>query len=157
MGARFTREALFAQLHADLDDLLGRIESLPDKVARIETSMQATTAALEAGGDKYCAAVTAMNEEAKTSLTQYMRLEAGKATTAMTSELTAAMQSAASTAFRSEASDKAAALAVSLAQASKEFARSRRSRLVELMLACGVTSLTTAGLTFVFLRGLPAL
>ena len=74
---RFTREALFAQLHTDLDDLLGRIESLPEKVSKIETSMQATTAALTAGGEKYRAAVTAMNEEARTNLKQYMRLEAG--------------------------------------------------------------------------------
>lgn len=153
MEPRFTREALFAQLHADLDDLLGRIESLPEKVSKIETSMQATTTALTAGGDKYRAAVTALNEEAKTNLTQYMRLEAGKVTTAATDELTTAMQLAASTAFRSEASDKAAALGVALAQAAKEFSRSKWTRLGELVLACGLTSVTTAGLLFVLLRG----
>ena len=153
METRFTREALFAQLHSDLDDLLRRIESLPQTVSKVESSMQATTAALAAGGEKYRAAVTALNDEAKTSLTQYMRLEAAKATMAVTGELTAAMQSAASTAFRSEASDKAAELGIALAQAAKEFSRSKWSRLGELVLACGLTSLTTAGLLLVLLRG----
>ena len=153
MEPRFTREVLFAQLHADLDDLLRRIEALPETVSKIETSMQATTAALAAGGDKYRAAVTALNDEAKTNLTQWMRLEAGKVTTAATGELTIAMQLAAATAFRSEASDKAAALGISLAHAAKEFSRSKWSRLGELVLACGMTSLTTAGLTFILLRG----
>ena len=78
MESRFTREALFAQLHADLDDLLGR-SSRCRQVAAVETSMQTTTAALLAGGDKYRAAVLALNDEAKEHLTQYMRVEAGKA------------------------------------------------------------------------------
>ncbi|MEO8924493.1 MAG: hypothetical protein ABI330_16955 [Caldimonas sp.] len=157
METRLIREALFAQLHADLDDLLGRVESLPEKVSKLETSLQVTTTALIAGGDKYRAAVTALNEEAKTNLTQYMRLEAGKVTTAATGELTTAMQTAATTAFRSEASDKAAALAISLAHAAKEFNRSKWARFGELVLACGLTSLTTAGLVFVLLRGAHAL
>ncbi len=157
MEPRFTRESLFAQLHADLDELLERVESLPEKIAAIETSMQASTTALLAGGDKYRAAVLAMNEEAKAHLTQYMRVEAGKATAAMTIELAASMQLAASTAFRSEASDKAAALSTALARAAKEFGRARRSRLGELVLACGLTALTTVGLSFVLLRGLQVL
>lgn len=152
MEPRFVREALFAQLHADLDDLLRRIESLPGAVSKLEMSMQATTGALAAGGDKYRAAVTALNDEAKTNLTQYMRLEASKVTTAATGEVTKAMQAAATAAFRSEASDKAAALAISLSQAAKEFNRSKWTRLGELVLACGLTSLTTAGLLFVLLR-----
>ena len=157
MESRFTREALFAQLHADLDDLLGRVESLPAKVAAVETSMQTTTAALLAGGDKYRAAVLALNDEAKEHLTQYMRVEAGKATTAMTADIAAAMQSAASSAFRSEASDKAAALVVALSEATKEFGRSKASRLGQLVLACGLSSLITVGLSLVLLRGLHVL
>ena len=152
MEPRFTREVLFAQLHADLDDLLRRMEALPETVSKIETSMQATTAALVAGGDKYRAAVTALNDEARTNLTQWMRLEAGKVTSAATGELTTAMRLAAATAFRSEASDKAAALGIALAQAAKEFSRSKWTRFGELVLACGLTSLTTAGLLFVLLR-----
>ena len=139
MESRFTREALFAQLHADLDDLLGRVESLPAKVAAVETSMQTTTAALLAGGDKYRAAVLALNDEAKEHLTQYMRVEAGKATTAMTADLAAAMQSAA------------------LSEATKEFGRSKASRLGELVLACGLSSLITVGLSLALLRGLHGL
>ncbi len=154
MESRFTREALFAQLHADLDDLLGRVESLLPKVAAVETSMQTTTAALLAGGDKYRAAVLALNDEAKEHLTQYMRVEAGKAATDMTADLAAAMQSAASTAFRSEASDKAAGLVVALSEATKEFGRSKASRLGELLLACGFSSLLTVGLSFALFRGL---
>ena len=157
MEPRFSREALFAQLHADLDDLLERVESLPEKIAAVETSMQASTTALLAGGDKYRAAVLAMNEQAKEHLTQYMRVEAGKATTAMATELAASMQLAATTAFRSQASDKAAALSTALAQAAKEFGRARRSRLAELVLACGLTASTTVGLSFALLRGLHVL
>ena len=154
MESRFTRESLFAQLHADLDDLLDRVEPLPKKIAAVETSLQASTKALLAGGDKYRAAVLAMNEEAKAHLTQYMRLEAGKAATAMTAELA----EAASTAFRAEASEQSAAVKNALAQAAEVFGRSRRSRLGELVLACGLTAVTTAlatvGLSFVILRGL---
>ena len=61
----------------------------------------------------------------------------------MTADLAAAMQSAASSAFRSEASDKAAALVLALTEATKEFGRSKASRLGELVLACGLSSLIT--------------
>lgn len=46
METRLIREALFAQLHADLDALLGRVEALPEKVSKLETSMQETTVAI---------------------------------------------------------------------------------------------------------------
>lgn len=148
MDPRFNREALFAQLHADLDDLLSRVESLPATIAAVDESMQASTSALLSGGDKYRAAVLAMNEEAKAHLTQYMRVEAGKATTALTAELA----TAASKAFQAEAANKAASVQSAMTQAVQGLGLSRRSRLGDLLVAAVLSSLTTVGLSFVILR-----
>ena len=122
---RTTREALIAELLGDLDALYARAERLPLAVAECEAKLNGTVTALNEAGDKYRLAVTAFTEQARTELTEYLQRKAGDVAAKTVEEQRAALHEAARAAFRSEASDKAAQLGISLSQAAREFRRRR--------------------------------
>lgn len=143
-----TREALIAEVLGELDGLLARVEALPDKVASAELKLTATVAALTDASDQYRLAVTAFNEEAKQELTGYLERTAGAIAARTMEEQRAAMQESARLAFRSEASDKAASLSVTLGQAAKEIGQARWSRLFEHAFTALLSSIFTSGLVY---------
>lgn len=149
---RNTREALIAQLLGDLDTLYARAEQLPQAIAQSEAKLKDTVTAIDAAGDKYRLAVTAFTEQARTELTEYLQRKAGDIASKTIEEQRAALQEAARAAFRSEASDKAAQLGVSLSQAAREFRRSRGSRLLEHGITALLSSMLTAGLVLYIVR-----
>lgn len=144
-GPRTAREALIAELLGDLDRLLARVEALPAQVEAAERRIAGTITGLNEAGDRFRLAVTAFSEEARSGLAEYAQRKAGEAGTRAADEARAAMIDAAKQAFRSEASDKAAQLASTLVQASREFRRSTWSRLAEhAITACAASALTGA-------------
>lgn len=149
---RTTREALIAELLGDLDTLYARAERLPQAVAESEAKLIGTVTALNEAGDKYRLAVTAFTEQARTELTEYLQRKAGDIAAKTVEEQRAALQEAARAAFRSEASDKAAQLGVSLSQAAREFRRSMGSRLLEHGITALLSSMVTAGLVLYIVR-----
>lgn len=142
-GPRTTREALIAEMLGELDTLLARVEALPKEIATAESQVANSVASLNEAGDKYRMAVTAFTEQAKTELTEFLQRKASEVAAKTVEEQRAAIQEAARQAFRSEASDKAAALGVALGQAAKQFQRTMATRLFE----HGFTALVTSGLT----------
>jgi hypothetical protein len=120
-GPRSAREALIAELLGDVDRLLARVEALPAQVAQAEAKVAGTITGLNEAGDRFRLAVTAFAEEARTGLAEYAQRKAGEAGSRAADEARTAMIDAAKQAFRSEAADKAAQLAATLAQASREF------------------------------------
>lgn len=157
-GSRTTREALIAELLGDLDGLIARVEALPAVVAGAEGKLSGTVAALDDAGDKFRLAVTAFTEQAKADLSEYLDIKialAAQAVTKTVEEQRAALQEAARTAFRSEASDKAASLGAALGEAAKEFRRSMGSRLIEHAVTALIASGFTAGLVYAIARGIP--
>lgn len=149
---RTTREALIAELLGDLDTLYARAERLPQAVADSEAKLIGTVTALNEAGDKYRLAVTAFTEQARTELTEYLQRKAGDIAAKTVEEQRAALQDAARAAFRSEASDKAAQLGVSLGEAAREFRRSMGSRLLEHGFTALLSSMLTAGLVLYIVR-----
>lgn len=149
---RTAREALIAEMLGDLDTLLARVEALPVLVASAEDKLTGTVAALENAGDKYRMAVTAVTEQAKAELSDYLDRKTAAALTKTVEEQRAAIQEAARMAFRSEASDKAANLGVVLEEAAKEFRRSIWSRLLEHAITALIASGFTAGMVYALLK-----
>jgi hypothetical protein len=144
-GPRSAREALIAELLGDVDRLLARVEALPAQVAQAEAKVAGTITGLNEAGDRFRLAVTAFAEEARTGLAEYAQRKAGEAGSRAADEARTAMIDAAKQAFRSEAADKAAQLAATLAQASREFRRSTWSRLAEhAITACTASAMTGA-------------
>ena len=143
---RTTREALVAELLGDLDGLLARVEALPQAVADAEAKLTGTVASLDAAGDRFRLAITAFTDQARGELTDYLERKAGEVASRTVEEQRAALQDVARSAFRSEASDKAARLGIALGQAAREFRRSMLSRLLEHGLTALLASLLTAGL-----------
>lgn len=140
---RSVREALVAELLGDVDELLTRAEAIPVALADAEKGMRESAAALDAAGDRYKMVVTAFTEQAKADLAEYLDRKTVEAATLATRDVGAAMQEAARLAFRSEASDKATALGISLGEAAKQFHRSTWSRVME----HGVTAILASFLT----------
>lgn len=151
-GPRTTREALIAEMLGELDTLLARVEALPKEISAAETQVANTVATLNEAGDKYRMAVTAFTEQAKTELKEFLQRKAGEVAAKTVEEQRAAIQDAARQAFRSEASDKAAALGIALGQAAKEFRRTMVTRLLEHGFTALVASVFTSGLVVYFLR-----
>ena len=149
---RTTREALISQMLGELDTLFARAERLPQAVVESETKLIETVNALNEAGDKYRLAVTAFTEQARTELTEYLQRKAGGIAAKTVEEQRAALQEAARAAFRSEASDKAAQLGISLSQAAREFRQSRGSRLLEHGITALLSSLVTGGLVLYIVR-----
>lgn len=140
---RSVREALVAELLGDIDELLTRSEAIPVALADAEKGLRESVVALDAAGDRYKMVVTAFTEQAKADLAEYLDRKTVEAATLATRDVGAAMQEAARLAFRSEASDKATALGISLGEAAKEFHRSTWSRVLE----HGVTAILASFLT----------
>lgn len=151
-GPRTTREALIAEMLGELDTLLARVEALPKEIATAESQVASSVASLNEAGDKYRMAVTAFTEQAKTELTEFLQRKAGEVAAKTVEEQRAAIQEAARQAFRSEASDKAAALGIALGQAAKEFRRTMLTRLLEHGFTALVASCLTSGLVVYLIR-----
>jgi len=103
MAERYTtREALIAEVLGELDDLLTRVERLPDTMTEAETRLVRSVHILEDAGDKYRLAITAFTEEAKVSLTEYLQHKAAQTLADAVEEHRVAIQHAVSVARRSE-------------------------------------------------------
>ena len=72
---RTTREALLAEMLGDLDNMLTRIENLPQLLESCETRLSAKADALDASGEKYGQAVAAYTEQAKEELADFLERE----------------------------------------------------------------------------------
>lgn len=140
---RTVREALFAETLGELNVVLARVDALLGMINSAEERLTGTVNALGDSGDKFRMAVSAFTEQAKADLSDYLDRKTIEITTKTVEEQRAAMQEAARMAFRSEASDKAAALGLAFSNASKEFRRSMLVRLFEL----AVVALASSGLT----------
>ena len=116
------------------------------KPTRLHAVEHLHNASLDAVGDRFRLAITAFTEEARTELAEYLERKAGEVASRTVEEQRSALQNAALSAFRSEASDKAARLGIALSDAAKEFRRSMLSRLLEHGLTALLASLLTAGL-----------
>ena len=143
---RTTREALVAELLGDLDGLLARVEALPQVIVDAEARLNWTVTSLDAAGDRFRLAITAFTEQARGELTEYLERKAGEVASRTVEEQRSALQDAALSAFRSEASEMAARLGIALSDAAKEFHRSMLTRLLEHGLTALLASLLTAGL-----------
>lgn len=149
---RTSREALIAEMLGDMDALLARVEAFPPMVAGAEEKLSSMVMALEKAGDNYRMAVTAFNEQAKADLTEYFDRKALEVSTKTADELRAAMQEAARSAFRSEASDKATSLGIALGEAAKEITRVTRSNWIAHLITAFVASGITAALVFAIVK-----
>lgn len=128
---RSMREALAGVVLEEVDTLLSRAEALPQILDAAEQRVTTSVQALDAAGDRYRLAVTAFTEEARAELTEFLQRKAGEISASTAAELRQALEEAAQTAFRSEASDRAANLSVVLTRTLKEFRASTARRLVE--------------------------
>jgi len=149
--ARSMREALLIQALGDLDSLLTRVESISSIVDGSEKRLQGTVAALDKAGDSYRMAITAYTESAKADLIEFTQRQGKQLADHTLEELRTSMHAAASAAFRTEASDKAAHLGIALGRAAKEFRRSMWSRLLEHAVTAFAAAACTAGLLLAFL------
>ncbi len=147
---RTMREALAAQVLAEIDGLLTRIEALPANIASAEAQLKTTTDALANAGDQFRLAVTAFTEQAKTELTQHLERKAAETVSHTAEHQRAVMLDAARHAFRSQASDQVEKLAGSLRGAASEFRRAAWTRVLEntavAMVASGITAAAVYGL-----------
>lgn len=148
-GPTTTREALIAEMLGDMSALLDRFEALPAITAASEDQIKLSAVALAEAGDKYRLAVTAFTEQAKAELSEYL----DRQTARTAEEQRAAMQEAARIAFRGEASDKAAFLSAALADAVREFKRSKWDRLLEHTITAVVASIISSIVLYVLFRG----
>ncbi|MEO5774973.1 MAG: hypothetical protein ABIQ32_12775 [Sphingomicrobium sp.] len=144
------REALVVQALGDLDSLLTRVESISSIVDGSEKRLQGTAAALDKAGDSYRMAITAYTESAKADLIEFTQRQGKQLADHTLEELRTSMHAAASAAFRTEASDKAAQLGIALGRAAKEFRRSLWSRLFEHGITALIAAACTAGLVIAF-------
>lgn len=142
------KEALIAEMLGDMDTILARIEAIPALVDEAEAKIKGTAAALDDAGDKYRLALTAFTEQAKAEILEHTE----RLTARTVEDQKAAMQEAARLAFRSEASDKAAALGIALSNASKDFRRSLLSRLIEHAITAVFASGLTGGVIYIMLH-----
>lgn len=149
---RNVREALIAELLGDVDKILTRLEALTPAVASAEKGVLDSVAALESAGDRYKSVITTFSDKAKADLGDYLDRKTHQATVQTVDEQRAAMQEAARHAFRSEASDKATALGISLGEAAREFRRSMWSRVLEHGLTAVLASLLTVSLAHWLLK-----
>ncbi len=108
------REALLAQALGDLDNLVSRLESLPETIATAEQALAKTAAQMKGADDNYRMAVTSFTEQAKQSLAEFMDNKASQVISKTSEEQRAAMQEAARLVFRSEAADKIADITAAL-------------------------------------------
>lgn len=149
---RTTREALIAVMLGEMDGLLSRVEALPGTISKVEDKLASTVAALDAASDKYRMIITSTTEEMKIESVGYLERKTGEITARTIEEQRGAMQETARLAFKSEASDKASALGISLGEAAKEFRRSMLTRLVEHAVTALVASSFTAGFVYLIVK-----
>ena len=96
---RTAREALVAEMLGDIDVLLSRSEALPAKMAAVEAQLAASTAILDAAGDRYKMTICAFSEQAKAELTAYLQRKAGQASEQLLEEQRQAIEQAMSRAL----------------------------------------------------------
>lgn len=149
---RTMREAVAAQVLQEVDALVSRVETLPNKVSEVDTQLKATTDALTQAADAFRMAVTAFSEQAKVDLTEHMERKAHAITTKMVEEQHASMREAARAAFRSQVSDKAESLASTLKSAAAEFNRARWARMLENGVVALLAATIAAALVYGYLR-----
>lgn len=149
---RTTREAIAALMLGEVDTLLARVEALPGTIINTEARLAATVAALDAAGEKYRSVITTFTEDAKAETTSYLERKTGEITNRTIEEIQAAMQQAAQSAFRTEASDNASNRRLALAEAAREFRLTRWSRIIEHAITAMVASSLTAGLVYLIVR-----
>ena len=101
--AHTAREALVAEMLGDIDVLLSRSEALPAKIAAVEAQLAASTAILDAAGDRYRMTMTAFTEQAKAELTTYLQRKAVEASEQLIEEQRQAIQKTVSRALESMA------------------------------------------------------
>lgn len=76
---RTTKEALFAEMLGDLDNMLNRIENLPKLVENCEHRLKDSAVTLESAGKQYGQAVTAFTEQAKVELIDFIERKSATA------------------------------------------------------------------------------
>lgn len=150
--ARTVKEALIAEMLGDIDTILARVNALPVLIESAEERLTGTIAALDAAGDKYRTAVALFNEQAKADLSAYLDRKAVEILSNTTEEQKAAIQEAARLAFRSEAADKAADLAIVLSNAAKGFRRSVWVRMFEHAATAIISSMLTVYLVLELMK-----
>lgn len=147
---RTVREALAGLVLEELDGLTVKVEQLVETVNQAAQGVGTMTGALGTASDHFRLSVTAFTEQAKVELTSHLERKAeqvGQATAAeVRGMLIGAAQAAAQEAFKSEAGDRAAALAKVLNSALIEFKAASRTRYIEHAFTAGIASLLTAGL-----------
>lgn len=79
MAPRTTREALVAEMLGEIDGLLVRCEAFGAKVDALQAQMAASSATLDAAGERYRATIRAFTEQAKEQLTAYLERRASDA------------------------------------------------------------------------------
>lgn len=146
------REALVVQALEEVDGLLVRVETLHSNVSTTESSLKATTEALQDAADKFRMAVTAFTEQAKEDLTEHIQRKGAEQIRLTIEEQHNAMQEAARIAFRSQASDDAGKLAKTLREAAGEFRRASWARMVENILIALSASAITSSAMYVMLK-----
>ena len=83
---RTVREAIVAEMLGDIDTLLTRTEALPATVAALEAQLAASTATLDAAGERYRMTIVAFSEQAKEQVTSYLERRAGEISTQLLDE-----------------------------------------------------------------------
>lgn len=72
---RTAKEALLAEMLGDMDNLLTRIENLPQLIENCEKRLSAAATTLESAGEKYGQAVSSFTNQAKGELTGFLEKE----------------------------------------------------------------------------------
>lgn len=146
------RHAIAAQLFDESEHLFSRVEKLPPLIEAANQQLAKTAQALDEGADRYRLALTAFNAEARDELSELVQRKSKEASIVIVEDHRATLHEIARAAFRSEASDKAAALANSLERASAELRLFRKSHLIETMIVSVASSAVTAALLWYAMR-----
>ena len=149
---RTTREALIAQMLGELDVLLSRAEKLPDAIAEAEKRVAVSVQVLSEAGDRYRLAVTAFTEEAKLTLTDFVRYKAGESVASTVDEQRVRIQEAVEAAYRCRVSQHGAQHDSGGQHSAEKCRCSRVNQRLELALIAALTSMLTATLVLLIVR-----
>ena len=125
------REALAAHMLEEIDRLVGRVEDLPAKIAKIDIEINAAATALTRAGDNYRAAVTAFTDQAKIELTEHLHRNVAEIVLHTIEEHRAAMQDAAISAFQMQTAKQSNDLTILLRGATREIKRTIWARIAQ--------------------------
>lgn len=146
MEGRSVREAVAAQLFADLDELTGRVAQLPSQIEAASARLAQTTQALDAGADRYRLALTAFNAEARAELEELVREKSDEASRLVVASQRAALHAIVRDAFRSEASGQAATLVGALERSGRALIGLRRRHLLQTALTSILSAVLSAAI-----------